>query len=171
MSNELINDPSFVAFAGQILGSSELADGLDAIQLATLAAIGQFRMYGAREQICDEHDTSNEVYIIQNGDVEVWIDPARIGEPGAARRIALLRAGQTCGELALLDGGLRSAQMRAGHVGVKLMAFDRTALMGLCEADTAIGFRIMRNLAGGLALRLRLQDMRLYGAEPPDDLV
>ena len=45
------------------------------------------------------------------------------------------------------------------------MAFTRDDLLALCEADTGIGYRLMRNLAGALALRLRLQDMRLYSSE------
>jgi len=67
--------------------------------------------------------------------------------------------------LALLDEGVRSAQLRASTHGAKLMAFKRRDLLALCEAETAIGYRIMRNLAGALALRLRLQDMRLYSSE------
>jgi hypothetical protein len=45
------------------------------------------------------------------------------------------------------------------------MAFQRRDMLALCEAETAIGYRIMRNLAAALALRLRLQDMRLYSSD------
>lgn len=159
----LASDPSFVEFAAQALGNSEIAEGLSRQQMARLAAIGQVRTFAAGELICDEHERSDEVYIIESGSVEVWLNPASIGEANAPpRRIAVLQAGQTCGELALLDGGVRSAQLRAGAGGVKLMAFASGDMLQLCEEDTAIGFRIMRNLASGLALRLRLQDMRLY---------
>ncbi|HMO57884.1 MAG TPA: cyclic nucleotide-binding domain-containing protein [Roseiflexaceae bacterium] len=163
--SELSHDPAFVAFAVQALGSSELAEGLTDEQLAQLALLGQVRAYASGELICDEHERSDEVYLIETGSVDVWLNPASIGNTEAQpRRIAQLQAGQTCGELALLDGGVRSAQLRAGANGVKLVAFASRVLLELCEMDTAIGFRIMRNLAGGLALRLRLQDMRLYSA-------
>jgi CRP-like cAMP-binding protein len=157
------SDPAFIEFAAQALGGSEIADGLAPDQLAQLAMIGAMRVYGAGELICDEHERSDELFIIGGGGVEVWLNPASVGDTASApRKIASLQAGQTCGELALLDGGVRSAELRAGPHGARLMAFNRTALLELCEADTAIGYQLMRNLAGALALRLRVQDMRLY---------
>lgn len=150
----------------QALASSELADGLDNDQFGELASISQLRTFAPGETICGEHEQSDELYIISSGGVEVWLDPASVGDTGnAPRKIALLQAGQACGELALIDGGVRSAGLQAGPQGARLVAFSRAALLGLCETNTAIGYRLMRNLAGALALRLRLQDMRLYSGE------
>ena len=165
-SSVLSRDPAFIEFAHQMLDNSELADGLAPQQMAHIAAIGEVRSFEDGQLICDEHERGDELYIIEAGSVEVWLDPSSIGDDvSEARKIASLRTGQTCGELALLDGGVRSAQLRAGPNGAKLMAFNRRDLLALCEADPAIGYRIMRNLAGALALRLRLQDMRLYSSE------
>lgn len=162
----LQQDPMFVEFAQQVFGGSEIADGLMPDQLARLAAIGRMRAYDGGELICDEHERSDELYIVGSGAVEVWLDPASIGDnTSAPRKIASLQAGQTCGELALLDGGVRSARLRAGPHGARTMAFTRDQLLSLCEADTALGYRLMRNLASALALRLRLQDMQLYSSE------
>lgn len=157
------SDPAFVEFATQALGGSEIADGLAPDQLARLAAIGEMRIHAAGDLICDEHERSDELYIIGGGGVDVWLNPASVGDTvSAPRKIANLQAGQACGELALLDGGVRSAELRAGPHGARLMAFNRADLLALCEADTGIGYRLMRNLAAALALRLRVQDMRLY---------
>jgi CRP-like cAMP-binding protein len=164
-SGALQQDPLFIEFAQQVFGGSEIADGLMPEQLVQLAAIGQMRAYDSGDLICDEHERSDELYIVGGGAVEVWLDPASIGATSAPRKIASLQTGQTCGELALLDGGVRSARLRAGPHGARLMAFTRDELLALCEADTAIGYRLMRNLAGALALRLRLQDMQLYSSE------
>ena len=162
----LSHDPMFIEFAQQVFSGSEIADGLAPDQLARLAAIGQMRAYTSGDLICDEHERSDELYIVGAGTVEVWLDPASIGDQTSApRKIASLQAGQTCGELALLDGGVRSARLRAGPHGARLMAFTCAELLALCEADTSIGYRLMRNLAGALALRLRLQDMQLYSSE------
>src|SRR3954465_9631709 len=162
----LSHDPMFIEFAQQVFSGSEIADGLAPDQLVQLAAIGQMRTYSGGDLICDEHERSDELYIVGGGAVEVWLDPASIGDQTSApRKIASLQAGQTCGELALLDGGVRSARLRAGSQGARLMAFTCAELLALCEADTAIGYRLMRNLAGALALRLRLQDMQLYSSE------
>jgi CRP-like cAMP-binding protein len=166
LPSALSEDPTFIAYAQQMLGDSELADGLSAEQLAQIAAIGEVRVFEEGDLICDEHTQGHELYIIGSGSVDVWLDPSSIGDDqGDSRRIASLHAGQTCGELALLDGGVRSAQLRAGSSGARLIAFDHKALIALCEANTAIGYRIMRNLAAALALRLRLHDMQLYSKE------
>jgi CRP-like cAMP-binding protein len=162
----LSHDPVFIEFAQQVFGGSEIADGLTRDQLVQLAAIGQMRAYATGDLICDEHERSDELYIVGGGAVEVWLDPASIGDQTSApRKIASLQTGQTCGELALLDGGVRSARLRAGPQGARLMAFTCAELLALCEANTAIGYRLMRNLASALALRLRLQDMQLYSSE------
>lgn len=160
----LSRDPAFMEYAAQLLHDAELAYDLTAEQAARLAAIGQLRQFGSGELICDEHERSDELYVVEHGVVEVWLDPASVGEARPARQIATIQTGQTCGDLALIDGGVRSARMVAGPNGAKLMAFQRDALLTLCEQDTAIGYRLMRNLAASLALRLRLQDMRLYSA-------
>jgi CRP-like cAMP-binding protein len=163
---ELRHDPAFIEYATSMLGDAEITDGLRATQLASIAAIGQVRSYSRHDLICDEHERSDELYIVQEGSVEVLLDPASIGKSGSDdRRIALLQVGQTCGELALLDGGVRSARLRAGIDGATLMAFNRDALLGLCRQNTEIGFLLMFNLAGALALRMRLQDLHLYEGE------
>jgi CRP/FNR family transcriptional regulator, cyclic AMP receptor protein len=160
---DLARDPTFIEHAARTLGDSDLTYGLVPHQIARLATIAEMRAYHPGTLVCDEHERSDELYIIDSGSLEIWLDPASIGRPGQPhRRIAELQAGQTCGELALLDQGVRSAQVRAGSHGARLVAFKRHQLIGLCDEDTMIGYRLMRNLAGVLALRLRIQDMRLY---------
>lgn len=156
-------DPEFIQFATQLLAQSDFAEGLTPKQKAALVAIGERRQYAPGDQVFDEHARSDEIYIIEAGGVDVWIDPYSIGdETNPPRKIASLLAGQTCGEMSLIDGGVRSARVVAGANGAKLMAITRSSLDALCEADTAIGYRLMRNLAGAMALRLRLQDMKMY---------
>jgi hypothetical protein len=114
----LSHDPAYIDYATRMLGDAELTDGLRAPQLARLATIGAARSYGPHELICDEQERSDELYIVQDGAVEVLLDPRTIGRADADnRRIAVIGAGQTCGELALLDGGVRSARLRAGGDG------------------------------------------------------
>lgn len=162
----LRHDPAYIDYATRMLGAAELTDRLRATELAQLATIGEARSYGPYELICDEQERSDELYIVQDGTVEVLLDPRTIGRDNADdRRIATLSAGQTCGELALLDGGVRSARLRAGVGGAHLMAFQRDALLALCERDTGLGYRIMFNLAAALGLRMRLHDMKLYESE------
>jgi len=70
-SSALSSDPAFIEFAHQMLGDSELADGLSPEQVARIAAIGEVRSYGEGDLICDEHERSDELYVISGGAVEV----------------------------------------------------------------------------------------------------
>src|SRR5215472_15399140 len=63
-SAALSNDPAFIEFAHQMLGDSELADGLSPDQLARIAATGEVRNYGEGDLICDEHERGDELYVI-----------------------------------------------------------------------------------------------------------
>src|SRR5262245_22135666 len=76
----LARAPAFFDFAHQMLGDSERADGLSPEQLARVAAIGEMRTYETGELIGDEHERGDELYIVEAGAVEVWLDPASIGD-------------------------------------------------------------------------------------------
>src|SRR5258705_12975239 len=94
----LSRDPTFIEFAQQVFGGSEIADGLTPAQLVRLAAIGQMRAYDSGDLICDEHERSDELYIVGGGAVEVWLDPASVGDQTRApRKSASLPTGQACG--------------------------------------------------------------------------
>ena len=74
-----------------------------------------------------EHERSDELYIVGGGAVEVWLNPASIGDrTSAPRKIASLQAGQTCGELALLDG--------PGDEAEKFLHRTLNLLRGSCQS-------------------------------------
>ena len=89
----------------------------------------------------------------------------RLGDP--KRRVTILPSEQCAGvaslfagELALLEGVGRSADLRAGPQGCTLLALTEEALNTLAEDDPAMGMLMMRNLAISLGKRLRLQNWR-----------
>ena len=97
-SSMLSRDPAFIEFARQMLDSSELADGLAPEQMARIAAIGEIRSFEEGQLICDEHEHGDELYIIEAGSVEVWLDPSSISRrcsrrstPSGAAEAASLR--------------------------------------------------------------------------------
>jgi CRP-like cAMP-binding protein len=85
--------------------------------------------------------------------------------------IAKLRRGQSFGEITLVDQGLRSATARSSKNNTCLLILPRAKLMLLCDAYPQLGYRLMRNLAADLALKMRATDLRiqeelLYGQQP-----
>jgi CRP-like cAMP-binding protein len=98
-------------------------------QRTRLAAQCRQRVYASHTNIVSAHETGSELYIVQTGTVEVWNDPDSYGQaPRNPRRAATLRPGQMVGEFAMLDQGLRSADLITGPEGATVLALDRTAM-------------------------------------------
>jgi len=133
-------------------------------QLEMVATICQERIFAAGETILEEGTNSNELYIIAQGEVDILVNPALVGGPEVTKgevTIATLRRGQSFGEIALVDEGLRSASVRAIHKDTRLIVIPRTKLIMLCETDPRLGYRLMYNLAADLAMKIRNTDLRI----------
>ena len=134
-------------------------------QLERVAALCEERRCHAGEIIFEENAGSDELYVIAQGDVDIQVDPSLVGgedtkSPGL-ETIATLRRGQSFGEVALVDQGLRSATARCAADNTRLIVLPRDKLIGLCDTDPALGYRLMRNLAADLALKIRGTDLRI----------
>lgn len=69
--------------------------------------------------------------------------------------------GQSFGEVALVDEGLRSASARAAQKETRLLVIQRDKLIMLCETYPQLGYRLMYNLAADLAMKIRNTDLRI----------
>jgi CRP-like cAMP-binding protein len=103
------------------------------------------------------------MYIIATGEVEILIDPAMIGDESdkGAHTIATMRRGQSFGEVSLVDEGLRSASARCSHQDTHLVVIPREKLMLLCDMYPQLGYKLMRNLAADLAMKIRHTDLQV----------
>jgi len=139
------------------LGNSDVGNSLNQAQRTRLAAQFHQKLCKPGETIVKMEDPGTEMYIVQDGTVEVWSDPD--ATPGQSvknlRYVASLTPGQITGELAMLDGGLRSADLRAGPDGAKILKLDRDRLLALTEDDSSLGTRVLWNIARAMALRQR----------------
>jgi CRP/FNR family transcriptional regulator, cyclic AMP receptor protein len=138
------------------------------LQIELIASISQERTYNAGDVIFEENSAGDELYVIGRGEVEIFVSTELIGRSSAGpQSIATLRRGQCFGEVALVDEGLRSAGARAAEKGTLLVVIPRDRLMRMCETYHDLGFRLMRNLAADLAMKIRNTDlqMRAYLAQ------
>lgn len=137
----------------------EILIGLTDAQLARVAAICQEKVYNAGEIIVREREPSTEVYIIHSGSTEVQLSGTRVtaetlAAPGP-QAIISLGQGQVFGEVALIDMGPRSATVCCNADGTRVYVIRRDDFVQLCEQDTDIGYKVMRNLAADLSFKLR----------------
>jgi CRP/FNR family transcriptional regulator, cyclic AMP receptor protein len=133
-------------------------------QLEMVASVCQERTYAMGEIIVEEGAGSKELYVITHGEVEILVNPAIVGgpeTPNGTVTIAILRRGQSFGEIALVDEGLRSASVRAAQKNTKLLSLARDKVMMLCDTYPQLGYRLMYNLAADLAMKIRNTDLRI----------
>ncbi len=151
--------------AAQFLAHSDVGNGLNLAQRTRLAAQCTIRSYPPKAIIARAQEVGTDLYIVQEGTVEVWSDPAlmsqKLQEP---RLLATLLPGQITGELALLDGGRRSASLQAGDEGATVMSMSRERMLVLIDDDPTLGNRLIWNIATTLALRLRLTNWQMHEA-------
>ncbi|MFZ5822296.1 MAG: cyclic nucleotide-binding domain-containing protein [Chloroflexota bacterium] len=134
-------------------------------QLEMVANLCQEVIFQPGEVIFKENSSSKELYVIAQGEVEIRINPALISAPGKVgpeeSTIATMRRGQSFGEVALVDEGLRSASARAIQKDTRLLVIQRDKLIMLCETYPQLGYRLMYNLAADLAMKMRNADLRI----------
>jgi CRP-like cAMP-binding protein len=137
----------------------EILSGLTDEQLAQVASICQVVTFRNQETVVREGDPSNDLYVIHRGSVEVVLTKNRVTadspSPPGPRAIVSLGQGQVFGEMALIDKGPRSATIRCTTDDAQLYKIGRDAFARLCEQDTDIGYKVMRNLAADLSFKLR----------------
>lgn len=148
-----------------ILKQTDIFFELSPTQMELIAALCQERRCNAGDTIFEENAASDELYIIAQGEIEIQVDPSLVGEgdtpAGSSVTIATLRRGQSFGEVALVDQGLRSASARCSANNTLLLIIPRDKLILLCDTYPQLGYRLMRNLAADLALKIRSTDLRI----------
>jgi CRP-like cAMP-binding protein len=166
----------------QILEMVDLFSDLKPEQLARIDKLCKEAVYLQGETIFREGSPSEEFYIIIDGEVAIKVDPNLISAGSQHHEhgtIAVLYAGQSFGEVALVDQGLRSASAVCQSASCRTLVINCQDFMRLLKRDTVMGFVVMNNLAADLCTRIRLSNFNLregllymphkiYGGSPAD---
>ena len=124
-------------------------------QLEALGRIGRLRQLDHGDVLFREGHAASSFAVIAQGRIAV----GKRREDGTMARIATVSSGQPIGEMAILDGGLRSATVvadgRTVVVEFPLKAFDDL----MCDKPL-LGLTIIRKLGRVLSLRLRRMSAR-----------
>ncbi len=133
-------------------------------QLAMVADLCEESSYGDGEIIFNEGADSAELFIIIQGSVNIQVDPTVVrpdNDDSDLVTIATLKQGQSFGEIALVDQGLRSATARAAENNTRFLSIASDKLMRLCDTYPQLGYQLMHNLAADLALKIRSTDLKI----------
>jgi len=133
-------------------------------QLELVANLCQEVTFQKNDLIFKENSGSKELYVIVQGEVDIFVDPSLVASIDAGSEnevIATLRRGQSFGEVALVDEGLRSASACAINDDTRLLIIPRDKLIMLCDTYPQLGYRLMYNLAADLAMKIRNTDLKI----------
>jgi hypothetical protein len=93
-------------------------------------------------ELCAEGESSEEVFILLTGEVEVLVK-----DDAGEKIIRKEHAGGFIGELAVLDPAPRSAKLRAGKMGTRVLRLNGDAFREALEAEPSIASQVIRTLA------------------------
>ena len=141
-----------------VLEKVPLFEGLSHRDLEHIAKLVRGRSLKTGELLFREGDPGDKFYILQSGSIEILKEKAG-GEP---ERLAVKKAGDAFGEMALLTDAPRSATVRAIEQS-NLLVVSREQFEQLLGGDT-LAMRVMRSLAKSLrAINIR------FGARDASD--
>jgi len=128
-----------------LLGSIPLFAGLSAEQLGKIAALAQVRTYAGREVVVNQGDPARALFAIMRGRLKV----VSCAPDGRDTVLGIMAEGEVFGEVALLDGGVRSATCTAIEP-CELLVIDRAQFMELLEKSPGIAVGLLHVLAARL---------------------
>lgn len=100
------------------------------------------KVYQDGEVIICEGEEGNCMYVIQEGEVEVFIR----GDDGKEIRLGVRVAGEFFGEMAIFDRDVRSATVRAlGEA--RVLTVDKKNFMRRVHEDPSLAFRLVETMS------------------------
>ncbi len=147
------------------LRETDLFYNLSPLQLEIVESLCEEKNCREGEIIFSENSPEKELYLIFRGQIEIFVNPGIVStSPGIVIKpeiIAVLMRGQSFGEVALVDQGLRSAGARAALRETLLLRISRDRLLNVCNSYPELGYRVMSNLALDLAQKIRNADLKI----------
>ena len=154
----------------QTLELVEIFTDLKPEQLELIYNICTEEIYQKSQVIFEENTPSREIFVILKGEVDILVNVGKSNSSAIeeSKKITTLRVGQSFGEIALVDQGLRSATARCASDSCKLLVINRDDFMNLLQSHQEIGFQVMSNLASDLCFKIRqttflVRETLLYG--------
>lgn len=124
--------------ATELLRHLPLLAGLSEVELQRIAQVAVARSFPKGARVFHEGDESDACYVVRSGEVRV----TREHSDGRAIALATLGPGEIVGELAMLDGEVRSASVEALS-DVELLAISAPDMRGLLERNPEITSKLV----------------------------
>jgi CRP/FNR family transcriptional regulator, cyclic AMP receptor protein len=137
--------------AATLLAKTNLFENLDDETRRSLAEVSVDRSYKKGHLICHQGDLGEALFVIVEGHVKVFVT----SEDGDEMVLVTLGPSEVFGELAIIDGGPRSASAEALEP-TKVLALTRTVLLDVLRRHPQSTDSLLKSL-GSLVRRLTEQ--------------
>jgi CRP/FNR family transcriptional regulator, cyclic AMP receptor protein len=118
---------------------------LDPAQLQSLSRVAHARRFAAGETVVRESEAGDQFFVIVRGEVKVYVD----SPDGREVVLTHLQAGEFFGEMALFEGGPRSASV-ATLGECEVVALGRDDFLAALAGDFGLTRRILQTLCARL---------------------
>jgi len=134
--------PPAVVDRRALLGRLPLFSELAPAELEAVVAVTRAELFAARAIVVREGEPAEAAFAVVYGKLKV-VTASRSGHEAV---VGVLRKGEVFGELAILDGGTRSATVIA-LVPTLLLAIDRRKLHALLLKEATVSYKLLLVLA------------------------
>ena len=142
----------------ELLRKIHLFDNLTERELEKIQNICVSETHAKDTILFFEGDFGNRCYLITKGAVRISKFIPNIGEEA----LAVLKAGDYFGEMALIDNFPRSAHAIA-NTDIELLAIDKTELDYVLNMDHELGYKLLWTFTETLSKRLRETNEKMAG--------
>ncbi|MDH3642622.1 MAG: Crp/Fnr family transcriptional regulator [Gammaproteobacteria bacterium] len=147
--------------ATTLLRSSPLFRGLGDATLQRIVDLGANRTYAVDETIYRQGDPGNALYGVISGEVAI----STYSKSGQVLRLNAQLPGEITGEIALLDGGSRTATATMSQAGT-LFVMNRAPLMNLLESEPKLAIRFIELLCARIRWTSQLLEESAFFTVP-----
>jgi len=140
-------------------------DNLNDAEADVIFSLLSYAQLSRGDRIFSEGDPGNQCFFILTGQVNVT---KRLDE-GREQRLATLVAGDTFGEIALIDRKPRSAGCVVGEAGCELLSLSTDSFERLFSAQNPFAYKVLDRVVIDLSKRLRGATAQLQRAQTATD--
>lgn len=134
----------------EILKQTDLFKGLPLAFFPTVISLFEKISFDKRETIFHEGEVGEDIYILGAGGISIILNIPGIGE----EEVAILKPFDFFGEMAIIDGDVRSATAIA-HKGTEVLRIDRNDFLSLIDEKAPYATAILENIILKLSIRIR----------------
>jgi len=151
-----VRDAGFVLEDEHLFGDSPLFSGLDPDEIREIVNAAEKMPIQAGDILFNQGTAAEALYIIQSGEVQV----RAVSGAGEDVVLAVLGSSTVVGELALLDGGDRSATVEALS-DCDVYRLSRSAFNELRDAQSSAAYKVILRIAAMVDGRRRQTEARI----------